>query len=399
MLPMLLILGGTIVVQPAGPVQSLTQALALAQAGDRIEVHAGRYREARILVAKRVEIVGIGAPVFEGGAHSTFEITADSVVIRGLRFEGVTPSATEDRAAILVRGGEACRIEDNEIVDGYFGIYAMQAAGCLIIRNRIRGPAGADAASANGIHLWQSVRMIIAENEIEAHRDGIYLEFARAADVRGNTVTGNARYGLHFMRSDSCVYAGNRFAENGAGVAVMYSKGVRMTDNRFERNRGSAAYGLLLKEISDGIVTGNQFVTNTVGLYLEDSNRNSVKGNTFQGNGWAIKVLANATDNRFEGNSFAGNSFDVATNSRTASSTFSGNWWDQYRGYDLDRDGIGDVPHRPVRLFSLVVEQHEPALILLRSPFVDLLDRAERLLPILTPDALSDHRPLMVRPR
>jgi nitrous oxidase accessory protein len=399
MLALLTAIGVTIVVQPAGPVRTLTQALALARPGDRIEVRTGRYREPRILVGTRVTIVGTGAPVFEGGAHTTLEVTADSVVIRGLRFEGITPSATEDRAAILLRGVRGCRVEDNEIRDAYFGIYAMAAADCVIARNRVQGPAGAEATSGNGIHLWQSSGMTVRENEVSAHRDGVYFEFVRAATVEGNSVTGNRRYGLHFMRSDSCTYTGNRFAGNGAGVAVMYSRGVTMTHNRFERNWGPAAYGLLLKEFSDGTVRDNRFVGNTVGLYLEDANRNAVVGNTFEANGWAIKVLANATDNRFEGNSFAGNTFDVSTNSRTASSTFSGNWWDQYRGYDLNRDGVGDVPHRPVRLFSLVVEQHEPALILLRSPFVGLLDGAERLLPILTPDALSDRRPLMVRPR
>jgi nitrous oxidase accessory protein len=347
----------------------------------------------------RVEIVGIGEPVFEGGPHTTLEVTADSVVIRGLQFERVTPSATDDRAAILLRGVRGCRIEENEIRDGYFGIYAMRTADCVIARNRLRGPAGAEATSGNGIHLWQSSGMTLLDNTVAAHRDGIYLEFVRGTTVRGNTVTQNRRYGLHFMRSDSCSYTGNRFAENGAGVAVMYSRGVSMTENRFEKNWGSAAYGVLLKEISDGRVRGNHFSGNTVALYLEDSNRNEVTGNIFQSNGWAVKVLANASDNRFEGNSFSGNSFDVSTNSRTASSSFSGNWWDHYRGYDLDGDGVGDVPYRPVRLFSLVVEQHKPALILLRSPFVGMLDAAERLMPILTPDALSDRRPLMARPR
>jgi len=392
-------IGATIVVQPGGPVRTLTQALALARAGDRIEVRAGRYREPRIVVAVRVEIVGIGGPVFEGGAHTTLEVTADSVVIRGLQFDRVTPSATDDRAAILLRAVRGCRIEDNVIRAAYFGIYAMRAADCVIARNHLNGPAGAEATSGNGIHLWQSSRMTVLANTVSAHRDGIYLEFVRESVVLGNLVIQNRRYGLHFMRSDSCSYTGNRFRENGAGVAVMYSRGVTITDNRFERNWGSAAYGLLLKEISDGTVRNNRFTGNTVGLYLEDSNRNRVTGNLFQGNGWAVKVLANATDNRFEGNSFAGNTFDVATNSRTASSSFDGNFWDQYRGYDLDRDGVGDVPYRPVRLFSLVVEQHEPALILLRSPFVDLLEAAERLMPILTPDALSDRRPLMARPR
>ena len=395
----LLLALSTITVSPSGPVRSLTAALAAARPGDRIVVQAGSYREPAIVVGITVAIVGEGRPVFLGGAHNTIRVLADGVEIRGLAFDGVTPSATEDRAAILLEGVRGCRILDNQIRGAYFGIYAMRSAGCTIAGNRLRGAPGRASTSGNGIHLWQSSEMTVRDNTVEGHRDGIYLEFTRAARVSGNLVQANSRYGLHFMRSDSCAYAGNRFEKNGAGVAVMYSRGVRMTGNRFEQNRGSAAYGLLLKEISDATVRNNRFLDNTVGLYLEDSNRNLVEANLFQRNGWAIKVMANATGNRFTGNRFEGNSFDAATNSRSASSSFDRNWWDRYQGYDLDRDGLGDVPYRPVRLFSLVAEQHKPALILLRSAFVDLLDGAERLMPMLTPDALADRNPLMRPPR
>lgn len=396
---LLLALGTTITVSPAGPVRTLTAALEAARPGDRIVVQAGRYREPGLVVRVTVAIVGEGQPVIQGGAHSTIRILADGVEIRGLIFEQVTPSATEDRAAILLEGVRGCRILDNEIRGAYFGIYAMRSAGCTIAGNRLRAVPGRASTAGNGIHLWQSSEMSVRNNTVEGHRDGIYLEFTRAATVSDNVVRANSRYGLHFMRSDSCAYDDNRFERNGAGVAVMYSRGVRMTGNRFEQNRGSAAYGLLLKEISDATVRNNDFIDNTVGLYLEDSNRNLVEGNLFRRNGWAVKVLANAAGNRFTGNRFEGNSFDAATNSRTASSSFDRNWWDRYRGYDLDRDGLGDIPYRPVRLFSLVAEQHRPALILLRSAFVDLLDGAERLMPMLTPDALADRRPLMRRPR
>jgi len=175
----------------------------------------------------------------------------------------------------------------------------------------------------------------------------------------------------------------------------MYSKRVRMRRNDFADNWGAAAYGLLLKDISDSEIEDNRFLSNSVALLVEGSTRLRVTGNEFSRNGWAVKLMANSEDNRFERNNFAGNAFDVATNSRSSSSTFAENRWDQYRGYDLDRDGYGDVPFRPVRFFSLVVQEHEPALILLRSFFVELLDLAERVLPILTPETLVDARPRM----
>ena len=96
-------------------------------------------------------------------------------------------------------------------------------------------------------------------------------------------------------------------------------------------------------------------------------------------------------------NNFVANTFDIAANSREPSTVLAGNYWDAYRGYDLDRNGVGDVPFRPVRLFSMIVERHEPALILLRSAFVQLLDAAERVIPAMTPTTLADASPSMRR--
>jgi nitrous oxidase accessory protein len=195
------------------------------------------------------------------------------------------------------------------------------------------------------------------------------------------------------MFSDSCAYRDNHFRRNGAGIAVMYSKHVDMTGNAFEDNWGAGAYGLLLKDITDGQLVGNRFTGNSTALFLEGSSRLLIRGNAFDRNGWAIKLMANAEGNRFEDNTFSGNSFDVATNSRSNASVFDANTWDHYQGYDLDRDGYGDVPYAPVRLFSLIVQQNEPALILMRSFMVDLLEAAERVMPVLTPATLVDHRP------
>lgn len=177
----------------------------------------------------------------------------------------------------------------------------------------------------------------------------------------------------------------------------MYSERVEMIGNRFEHNWGSAAYGLLLKDIDDSRIVGNVFLDNTTGIMAEGANRMKVADNDFEENGWAVKIMANAIDNTFSRNNFVGNTFDVSTNSSRAYSSFVGNFWDRYRGYDLDRNGVGDVPFRPVRFFSLVVEREEPALILLRSFLVDLLDTLERVLPVLTPENLVDEQPRMRR--
>jgi nitrous oxidase accessory protein len=395
-----LALAAVITVRPGGPVASLTAALGAARSGDTIVVTAGTYREpAMIDISLPVTILGQPGATLEGGEHGILRVTAPGVVIEGLTFRDVRPSNVDDRAAIRLEGATGCAVRGNRVSNAFFGIYAAKAADCRIEDNVIEGPGRGEQTSGNAIHLWSSTGMTIADNVVTGHRDGIYLEFVRESELRGNTSRENQRYGLHFMFSDSCRYVGNTFAHNGAGVAVMYTKRVTMDGNRFAENQGQAAYGLLLKDISDSRLEGNEFAANTIGLYLEGANRVLVRGNRFGGNGWAAKVLANSIDDRFEENTFVGNAFDVTTNARSTGTTFRRNYWDRYRGYDLDRDGVGDVPFRPVRLFSLIVENTEPALVLLRSLFVDLLDAAERVLPILTPETLVDSEPLIAAPR
>ncbi len=392
---------GVITVSATGSVRRLSDAVAKAEAGDTIVVSAGRYAEtAPVRIDRPLTILGQGRPVITGrGDHNVLVITAAGVSISGLVIEHVLPISTEDRAGIRLEGAVGCEIRDLDIRDTYFGIYGAKVDGCRIIGNRVTGPSRSEQSSGNAIQFWNSKRITVQGNTVVGHRDGIYLEFVTESLLTDNESRGNRRYGLHFMSSHQCRYQRNRFVGNGAGVAVMYTNHVVMEGNEFLDNRGPAAYGLLLKDISDGEIRGNTFRSNSTGLYLEGVNRVVVSANRFEANGWGIRLLANSTANQFNGNVFLGNAFDVATNSRTASSTFAGNYWDQYRGFDRNRDGKGDVPHRPVRLFSLVVEQSDPALILLRSLFVDLLDQAERVLPILTPESLVDTSPLMEPPR
>jgi len=385
-------------VSPAGDVRTIGAAVARATSGTTIIVHAGTYREPTIVVDKSVTIVGEGRPVIDGeGAHEIMIVRADDVTVRGLVLRNVGSSYVEDRAALRVTKARGCVIEDNRIEDGFFGIYLAEVTDCRIVRNVLRAHSTSESAAGNGIHLWSSHRITIADDSISGHRDGIYFEFVHNTRVERNVSTANLRYGMHFMYSDDCEYVSNTFRENGSGVAVMYTKRVTMTGNRFEQNWGAASYGLLLKEISDGRLIGNVFDHNTVGLLADGASRLVAEHNDFTRNGWAVRLDANTDDGRFAGNNFTGNTFDVATNGRVITTTFSGNFWSAYRGYDLDHNGVGDVPHRPVRLFSVIVSHNAPALVLLRSAFVDLLDVAERALPALTPEMLVDSRPAMRR--
>jgi nitrous oxidase accessory protein len=140
---------------------------------------------------------------------------------------------------------------------------------------------------------------------------------------------------------------------------------------------------------------GNTFNENTVGIFADGSNRIRMENNEFTNNGWAMKILGSCSDNVITANNFQSNTFDIITNNSTNLNNFDGNFWSDYTGYDLDRDGAGDVPYKPVKLFSLVTARVPTSIILLRSPFVGLLDFAEKVMPAITPQTLDDKSPRM----
>jgi len=168
-----------------------------------------------------------------------------------------------------------------------------------------------------------------------------------------------------------------------------------MLNNIFEKNWGDGAYGLLLKEISDSHISGNKFVNNTSGIFMEGTTRLLVEKNEFINNGWGMKIQASCMDNTITHNNFLSNTFDVATNGSLVLNSFDHNYWDKYEGYDLNRDHVGDIPYRPVSLYSMIVEKNPPAMMLFRSFMVSLLDKTEKVLPSLTPENLKDNYPYM----
>ncbi len=386
----------TITVGKDRPIQSINKAIQMAQDGDSILVEAGYYDEGNIRVDKKLAIIGINKPVIDGKKKTEpFSIRSPYVLIQGFVIKSSGHSAMNDIAGVKIYNTHHVTVKDNVLEDNFFGIYAQNSKHCQFINNKLQAYGKAEQLIGNGIHGWKSDSLTIQGNVIKGHRDGIYLEFVTHTEVENNLSDSNLRYGLHFMFSHDNSYIHNTFRANGAGVAVMYTNRVTMKHNVFEENWGDAAYGLLLKDISDSEITNNRFDRNTTAIFMEGSNRCHLEHNEFMGNGWALKVQASCMDNTFFHNNFFQNTFDVATNGSLSLNTFKKNYWDKYEGYDIDRDGVGDIPYRPVSLFSMLVERYPTAMILFRSFMVTLFDRTERLIPSLTPESLKDDQPLM----
>ncbi|MFU8811490.1 MAG: nitrous oxide reductase family maturation protein NosD [Balneolaceae bacterium] len=378
--------------------QSIQQAIHAAAPGDTIWVAPGRYAESDLIIDKPLTLKGREYPVIDGEEKGfILIITADSVTISGFEFRNTGRSYVRDYAAIMIEKGSDFVIENNRLDNVFFGIYLAETQRGIVRGNEVRAYDLREASSGNGIHLWNAKNPLIENNRVQGMRDGIYLEFVDDARLTGNVSSDNNRYGLHYMFSNGGVYHNNTFRRNGAGVAVMFSENVDMSYNLFEHNWGASSYGMLLKDIRNSTIEGNRFYRNTTAIYSESSTNVLIRGNHVELNGWAVNIKSSSVRNRFEGNNFIENSFDVRTDSPRNNNHFEGNYWSGYEGYDLDRDGVGDVPYRPVSLFSIIIERQPESLLLMRSMFVRLLDSAEKIAPVLTPKTLIDEKPKMNR--
>ncbi len=380
-------------------IKTIKEAILIAENGDVIFIKSGIYKEhGVILIDKSIKIIGIGNPVIDGENKETIlKIKADNFSIEGLTIINVGQSYTKDFAAILVSKSNHFTIKNNIIKKAFFGILIEKSHFGTVENNDISSNAKDQASSGNGIHLWHSSNMIIKNNTLHGLRDGIYFEFVKKSKIFNNYSFDNLRYGLHFMFSNNNEYFDNIFTKNGAGVAVMFSKFIKMHHNKFIENWGSASYGLLLKEIYDADIENNTFEQNTIGLNVEGSTRINYKKNTFLRNGWAVKIVGACYENDFSQNNFLHNALDLSYNSKINTNKFDNNYWSDYTGYDLDKNGIGDVPYRPVKLFSYIVHNTPETIILLRSLFVDIINFSEKVSPVFTPDNLVDNNPLMHR--
>ncbi len=375
------------------PFKSISSAYEQANPHDTIIVKEGIYRE-HLVLRKPIVLIGIDYPTLdaEGRDSSIIKVKADSVVISGFRFVNTGPSYLREHAALRIEQAKACILRNNIFQNNAYAIYLEKASDCLVENNRIYSSARSETRWGNGIHSWYSDNLVVRNNIVEGQRDGIYFEFTTNTIVENNLCVGNIRYGLHLMFSHTNSIRGNTFRRNSSGIALMYSKKVVFSNNR--------VFGetVLLKELSDSRIENNAFLESPEAMYMENSNRNEILSNLFQGNFWALRIMANCEDNVFRRNVFKDNVFDVTSNTvEHFRNTFEENFYDRYRGYDLDKDGYGDVPYRLFSLSAVMVDRYPLMKVLVSSFLFSIMDYVEKLIPIFIPETY-DRKPLMEEP-
>ncbi|MDH5736323.1 MAG: nitrous oxide reductase family maturation protein NosD, partial [Gammaproteobacteria bacterium] len=76
---------------------------------------------------------------------------------------------------------------------------------------------------------------------------------------------------------------------------------------------------------------------------------------------------------------------------------WDGNYWDDYQGFDLNKDAIGDTPYEYYSYADRIWMDVPGAEFFKGSPVLEVLDFLERLAPFSPPElVMKDNRPKLV---
>jgi len=379
----------------------LAAALAAVPEGGTACLAPGDHR-GPVVLDRRLTLQGPPEAVVRShGSGSTIRVEARGAALLGFTVDGSGGRFDLLDAAVRI-GADDVRVEGLHVRNALFGILAEQASRLRVLDNRIDGaPGRVLGMRGDAIRLWEVRDSRIEGNRVSDARD-VVVWYSPGNRIEGNRIE-RGRYGIHFMYSHRNHVVGNELRENVVGMFFMYSRDVEVRANLVAASGGAAGVGLGAKESSTLRVVGNGFVANTVGVYLDTSPLDPADENLFLGNAFrfseaAVVFHGRAAGNRFAGNRFRDNDTPVRVDGRgdARAAEWVGNEYSDYAGYDLDGDGIGDVPYE-LRSVSSTFVGRVPALAFFRgSVAMQLVELVSRALPLFrTTTLLVDPEPRM----
>ncbi|HNJ82612.1 MAG TPA: nitrous oxide reductase family maturation protein NosD [Piscinibacter sp.] len=382
------------------PGQDLQAAVDRAAAGDVIEVERGHY-DVNLRITRPLTLRGIGRPTLAGGQRgNTIDVLAADVTIEGLIVRDSGTSLVDQHAGVYVRpGAHRTTVRDNELTYNLFGLWIEKADDVVVQRNVITGLRDVQSSQrGNGVQLYNTQRARVLDNRISFVRDGLYVDVSHHAVFRGNRLH-HCRYGTHYMNSYHNLWEGNESFLNRGGLALM-----EVRDNIVRNNRtwGNSDHGIMLRTMQDSVVENNIVAGNQRGFFIYDVEYVTLRGNLVVDNAVGVHLAAGSTRNTVQGNDFVANREQVryvgARDEAWGASRGAregGNHWSNYRGWDRDGDGVGDVPYEANDLIDRLQVRYPAMALLMGSPSVQALRLVGQQFPVLRVPSVVDAHPRM----
>lgn len=380
-------------VEAAGELQ---EAIDAATPYSTIELGPGLY-EGKIEIKKPLTLRAKekGAIIRGDGKGNVITVEADNVTIQGLTVENSGAEHQSIDSGITVKNSTNSRILENTIQNCLFGVNLEKTNHSVIKGNQISSKPYSLGLRGDGIRLWYSHGNQIVGNKTRQVRDNVFWYSS------GNTVEQNmgrdSRYSLHFMYADRNKVLNNDFQDNSVGIFLMFSQGSTLKNNLVANASGPFGIGIGMKEASDIVVENNDILYNARGFYLDASpyvpgTINKFQNNNISFNSVAFHLHGTLIGSRFEENKFSGNIDDVINDtpeSRIDLNYWEKNSWDNYQGFDRNKDGYGDIPHEQWTYADRIWQHLPPAKIFYASPVIEVMNMLWKIMPFSEPELVA----------
>jgi len=272
---------------------TITAAIQHASAGDTINVQSGVYNENPIvdkplnIIGQNPEtttVIGVGSPNATG---ITFTVTASVFTVKAnnVKISGFTITSPNYGVAIKYPNGVAvegdnCRVEGNNIVDTFTGVFFSGQIGTVVEHNNITH------SFENGIMTYGGYNNTISSNTIVSNtaKDGIAVE-GYSYNITGNYIWGTA-YGLGLSTTYSVIYKNTITQSNVSAIWLTGSNNIVAANSLSDSRYGVycvPTYGLC----SDNTLYNNNFVNNTENAASNTIYSIQAWDNGSQGNYWS----------------------------------------------------------------------------------------------------------------
>mgnify|MGYP001002481120 CR=1 FL=1 len=335
-----------------------------------------------------------------GGKGKVLHLKAPDSTIEYLtvRHSGNSPFDM-DSGIFADRKAARAHIHHNRAENNLFGLYIWGPENALVEHNTVIGQnEGRVNDRGNAIQIWKSPHTIIRDNTLSGGRDGIYVTNSKYNLFENNTMR-NMRFGVHYMYTEDSEVAHNHTENLESAYVIMFSNRITVRDNSGQDSR---EHGLMLNAVNDAKIHGNRIERANKCVFLYNANRNAFHDNHFENCTLGIHSTAGSTDNQNYRNSFIDNQTQVmyvGTRYHEWSHDGQGNYWSDNSAFDLNGDGIADLPYRPNNILDQVLWRAPNAKILINSPAAQLLKYAQQQFPAIHPGGVVDSYPLMNPPQ
>ena len=393
------------------PADSLQQQLDASEDGDVIILAKGSY-VGNFVVENQVMLKGEpGATIDAAGKGHAILLKNSNITLEGLTIVNWGDDLTEENSGIYSPDtAENINIHHNKLKGSGFGIWLNKVTNSEVSFNVVQGNTKLRSADrGNGIQVSNVQHSRVHNNETFDVRDGIYVIASKNNTIEKNTMH-HLRYGIHYMYSYDNNVVDNLAYDTRAGYAMMSSRRLTIENNK---TFDSEDYGFLLNYITRSTFKNNHIKNvwtkpeNKVlgrdgkGLFVYNSAYNTIEGNIVDTTEIGIHLTAGSEQTKVYGNSFINNPTQVkyvSNKKQEWSKDGKGNFWENYVGWDMDKDNIGDVVFEPNDGIDKLVWQYPEMKMIMDSPAIIILRWVQRQFPVLKPPGVKDSFPLMAPP-